>query len=210
MTLTRTHLVILILAAAIVLIALLLILPDIVESPARDAARLQTGDCAQPCWRGIRPGVTTLDEAEAILRDDAALEITKEDDRVCGQSSSPFWQICADTQAATVTRLNWILSVSGDERVFLSDAIAAFEEPLAAKLCNRLDTWHSVVVFNGNVVVIAYGGSVMTNEPRRFAPDQRVEQVLYYAEGMTPPRYMQDTPPWRGYGEPAAHPICQV
>lgn len=27
----------------------------------------ETGNCSQPCWHGIQPGKTTLDEAEAIL-----------------------------------------------------------------------------------------------------------------------------------------------
>jgi hypothetical protein len=210
MTPTRIIAVLLILAAVIALLALLLILPGAEEPSADVASRLQAGRCAQPCWRGIQPGVTTLDEAETILREDEALEITREAERVCGQSSNPFWQLCAEAEAATVTRLNWILPASGDERVFLADTIAAFGEPFAAKLCGRLDTWHSVVVFNGNVVVIAYGGSALMNEPRRLAPDQRVEQVLYYAEGTMPPRYMQDAPPWRGYGEVAEHPICQI
>ena len=153
-----------------------------------------------------------LDEAEAILRQDDALDITIDDGRLCGQSNSPFWQICVEAQAANspVTRMNWILPVSGDGRVFLADTIAAFGEPFAAKLCGRVDTWHSVVIFNDNVVVVAYGGSVIMNEPRRFAPDQRVEQVLYYVEGMIPPLYTQDGLPWRGYGEPAEQSVCQI
>src|SRR5689334_8090131 len=37
-----------------------------------NARLFATGNCAQPCWHGIQPGKTTLNEAEAILRADMA------------------------------------------------------------------------------------------------------------------------------------------
>jgi hypothetical protein len=55
--------------ASIVVLALLIVAARAIGStntpPA--LAMLDPGDCPQPCWHGIRPGVTTVEEAKAIL-----------------------------------------------------------------------------------------------------------------------------------------------
>jgi hypothetical protein len=59
-------------------------------------------DCLPPCWLGIEPGITTIDGAEAILRDhpDAAQNVTVPD--------APF-------QLGATDVIEWTFAVEGQE-----------------------------------------------------------------------------------------------
>lgn len=79
--------------------------------PDRDAGLqgfLLPDDCAAPCWLGIRPGVTTTDEAVAIL-----------------QAHPWVSRVAVGSMTATYTTIYWVWSEQG-----LAYAEAAFPDNL--------------------------------------------------------------------------------
>src|SRR5437870_2552846 len=51
-----------------------------------------------PCWQGIQPGKTTMDEAKAILTANTAftvLDVSRPGDLCWYSADGPFWRNCA-------------------------------------------------------------------------------------------------------------------
>jgi hypothetical protein len=164
------------------------------------------GDCAQPCWHGIQPGKTTLDQAEAFLRADNRLLVTSS--IITGASSrqrviicwhAPSKSGCATGPADSPDRFVDDL-VFDDPNLTLEEAIMLFGEPIGIRLLPRTDTSDAIVYFNGNVEVWIYMiDSAYWSEPRSFAPSMRSSRVIYESPFGAKCRLY----PWRGFRPPA-------
>jgi hypothetical protein len=180
---------------------------------------LDSGQCEQPCWHGIRPGETTLAEAEAALREGNIVSIYSPHSAMILRwaiRSDPPWRgsafrFNAERADDTITfvELNPPLAA-----MRLGDAIAIFGEPLISTLCWRFDSVPGDVAqpflaahlyFQGNVEVLAY--NPVDPRGKRYTPDMAIWQVIYDYPSIEPP-YRFDAPRWRGFTWASENQVC--
>jgi hypothetical protein len=148
---------------------------------------LATGDCAQPCWHGIRPGASGED---AFYRALAASNL-----------------YTGDARSRDGVVRSFDLYALGP--VQLADALHVFGQP-ARVSC--LGWTHSTRYPGRQVVLQAHvyfaAGLVRVEVIRpdvtlRLTPDMQVRQISYFAPGE--PVYPVGSPVWRGF---RSYPAC--
>jgi len=169
-----------------------------------------TEDCPQPCWRGIRPGQTTISEATALLKANRPFiesvyaarqgkDVPTLDEAICWTIAvSPRWQGCAGhgvLEAGPVTQVE-LSPPSGS--FTLGEAIILFGDPVAVQMCRRFTS----VYFSDDVEVIVTTGQAPYLDPR-----QSVFLVRFLYPNVEPP-FRFDIPAWRGFIKWHGDPIC--
>jgi len=190
------------------LILLLVILIGVVHSigqwllPESVASGIvMTKTCDLPCWRGIQPGKTSLNEANILLKANKPFietiylgrqgkDVPALDEAVCWSIAvTPRWNGCTGRgilETGPVTQLE----LTPPTYIFsLGDAVTLFDNPLAVQMCSRFVS----VYFPHDVEVVVSAGKFP-----RLDPWQSVYLVRYLYPGTEPP-YQFDTPSWRGF-----------
>jgi hypothetical protein len=178
-------------------------------------AMLDPEACEQPCWRGIRPGKTTLDEAEQLLRAGRDARIQRKPGSLeWTTATTPPWQGSAFRWSTfSIGSINYITLLPPPGTLQLGDAITIFGDPIVANLCWRtgnaaplkLPYLGARVHFRGNVAVLAYNPDNPTE--LRYDPKMVVLSLMYSYPAAEPP-YAFDTPSWRGFARTRAEQVC--
>jgi hypothetical protein len=179
------------------LIALLLgarIVGGTVKPPA--AALLDSGVCTQPCWNGIQPGLTTLQQARDILMADHQIQVEALDaHHLCWQSrANQAWRGCADEGWITGGQVRYLELTFGPGALRLGDAILLFGQPVNPALCWTGDRLAAYILFRQNVVIKA---SAPITGTWPFDQKMDVDAVQYYSpEALS---YDPDSWDWKGF-----------
>lgn len=141
-------------------------------APARPVY-LETGSCSQPCWQGIRPGETTLDE----LNSPATIAVIRR---------TPYLISRAVTYGGDRV-MNFELSTRG--KITLGDLMCAWGPPdqvaylgldYSRRGASKTPVLSSQLYFFGGLVVVQV---FSTEDARRLSPDMHIETITYYAPG---------------------------
>ena len=157
----------------------------------------------RPCWQNIRPGQTTLDQAEQQLRDsDAALSLVSRSGEMCWNSlAAPFWRMCAYADARNTAIQRVVMQLPSDGLLF-GDAVTLFGKPVAMEMCAVVNSTLSnlprrflatFITFEDNVWIMAYNPA--DPEARRFDPEMLVLRMVFSANST-----MTGTIPTRWHG----------
>lgn len=179
-------------------------------------AILSVSACTQPCWHGLSPGVTTLDEADAMLNSDtqnvqAVVDIQpglfERPRHVCWTLSvDPGWTGCALRHDGAPGVINEIyLTAPHNQGFSLGDTLVLLGQPAASKLCTRLGFMSATLYFPNNIEVDAFEDHLAADG--RYDPHMRIFQVVYHYPSDEPP-YPFDTLQWRGFIYVRDLPVC--
>ena len=99
--------------------------------------------CEQPCWRGIYPGQTSIEEVPADLMGDDRVSIDTADDGFSNErcwtiratTSIQSWEACAAFWFTSGNLVHLLRLNPPQGQLTLGDALTFFGQPLAAKLC---------------------------------------------------------------------------
>src|SRR5579859_449428 len=160
--------------------------------------------CPQPCWRGIRPGHTTVDQARNLLMADAPFiqHVTNNNasdvpgqPRVCwSMDVNPDWTGCAERDVVSDGPVNRIeLHIPVETHFTLGEAILLFGKPQGAVICPQYGLQLAAIYFANGVAVNTH----LDEEPDKLAfdPDMPVFLARFDALGPEPP-YRFDVPHW--------------
>lgn len=151
------------------------------DYPAREV--LQQFDCSpQPCWNGIHIGVTSVEEAFALLSSDETIRIVEYDSaalRLCwiwlNEWHAPYrdWDSC---YAATIPEMGLVLSLGYDRYSPLrfGDVLPIMGKPLSSSLM-CVDSTPGGVIFDESMGVFVYDPDDM----RRITPELSVQSLVY-------------------------------
>jgi hypothetical protein len=181
--------------ASIVVLALLIVTARAIGSTNKPPALaiLDPGDCPQPCWHGIRPGVTTSGQALALLEADSTLI---KGTGIPDQIHFPFWY--------RISQKAWVLSIwinahapnvpvyrithwLPHEALQLGDIINFLGTPVAITHCSEMSipqaaisekSWGAFLIFKGNIWATVYKPSRVNHH--RLTPDMTVIGLYYY------------------------------
>jgi hypothetical protein len=158
--------------ASIVVFALLIVAARAIGSTNKPPALaiLDPGDCLQPCWHGIRPGVTTFHDAKANLRADPDVRVVGEEEKeLCWQMiSKSGWAGCIESDGGPDQRTARVANIVvwlPQNTMRLGDMVSNFGDPKAVWVClqiisitSTLPTPHSSVAprFQNGISGIAY------------------------------------------------------
>jgi hypothetical protein len=191
-----------------------------VDDPPVAVAMLDTGPCAQPCWQGIQPGKTTLDQVAEIVGVRGAstghsIHSLYSNELCWKMSAAPHWRGCARRQWDTNpgTSIKSIELEPPAATLRLGDLVMILGEPVASRLClvprKRSSPEQQImahVYFRHNIFVLA-DNPLQPNEPR-LDPAMAVRWIFYYAPSA--PLYDDSVPPWRGFSAPFDARYCGV
>ncbi len=195
-------------ALALTLITLLVttrVVGGTIRPPA--IAMFQAQQCGpEPCWHGIQPGVTTIEQAKAILSADRALvaDLGFYFDNCWYFVPFPSWKICLGPLhgfSSDVITYVYVRFESAPEAPRLGDMLPLFGEPVASKLCwyrfgvgvNNSRSFVGADVYFENGV---YTGAYDPQQPNSTRPDPNMALFLVtYAHRDRRP----DLPFWRGF-----------
>jgi hypothetical protein len=180
------------------------------------------GDCPQPCWHGIRPGQTSAEDAEAILRSlPYVAKISRHSrDVPCDLSwfvnvSPPYWG-CAYVRERRVERF-WLMVA---QRYHLKGmpirkALIALGSPDRARLCDDgISNLRGTLYFGANVSVQIvrydrFGYPFPLRRTQGYWVGEGSVESIAYTQAASPSldaggsvRWMGFTPMKRGYRLP--------
>jgi hypothetical protein len=171
---------------------------------------LSPGACPQPCWRGIQPGKTTLDQAEVILRADGKFTLEpnsftdpfgKINYQLCwSRSSAPRWEGCA-TRRGSPNPNDPIDDIVLIPEIRLGEVVQALGQPTGFQLRLGTDTIDADLYFGGNIRVdagIIYS-AMMSSYNYQLTPYITIVRVTYFRPEQQP---RCNPHPWRGFGTP--------
>ncbi len=180
-------------------------------------AVLDPKTCPQPCWHDIRPGESTLDEAEQLLRAgrDFYYDRTVYHLRWTTATTPPWEGRAYRWSAFNDGSISYITLEPPLGMLRLGDAIMIFGDPIVASLCWQAGGsapagfprpfLRAHVYFPGNVEVLAAN----PERPRelRYDPNMIVWSLMYSYPADEPP-YAFDIPPWRGFVKTRLGQVC--
>ncbi len=125
----------LLLRSSLVMTAVFVLMIGVIRARPYDGGELRTfflpENCRQPCWQQIRPGVTTVDEALAILQADTWVSQIERDNR----GVNWFWSgrqpalVNADAPGVLLVHNDRVLSVRVQLNAAFGDLQLAFGQP---------------------------------------------------------------------------------
>lgn len=193
-----------------VVCSLLLIVPRVTGGLNRSPVEQFASEyCSpQPCWRGIRPGVTSLNQTRAILQTNTSAGQNTDDYRLCYQPNA-CWDLSVRSWSADPQDPVGVLTFQPTPGAFLlGDAVALYGDPLTSQLCQIIAPSNgdlgpevprpvmvAYMTFHGNIKIVAY----QPNDPmqKRIDPAMNIYR-LYYQVG-----YDIYTPRWSGFSQQA-------
>ncbi|NDJ74841.1 MAG: hypothetical protein GYB65_01165 [Chloroflexi bacterium] len=153
---------------------------------------LETGNCAQPCWQGLQPGVSTHVEFEQV--------------------SVQFDMFKVETHGRGDTVRAFDLNVMGD--IKLGDVLLAFGTP---DHVGCLGWTHTTRYPGKNLAVQAHiyfadglirVEAIRVDEVMLLHPDMQVRQISYFAPAEEP-AYPIGATVWQGVAPSEAYPTCR-
>lgn len=179
-------------------------------APSEAVRLLAPGNCTQPCWHGIQPGKTTLDQAEAILRADRtlALETNSYSDpfgklhyQLCwSRTVAPRWEGCASRRGSSNANdpIDDIVLIPD---IRLGEAVQVLGKPTGIQLLLGTDTIDADVYFRGSIRVDAgmIYSAMMPSYVYQLTPYKQITRVTYFRPEQQP---RCKPHPWRGFGTP--------
>ena len=155
-------------------------------------------DCSQPCWHGIRPHMTSVQEGLDLVKADSTLRLTEADTvHFCwAMPVGAFAMGCAYSfrNAGDPTDLVEIVSLVPRPNSFLlGDAIAFFGKTItAAYPCQQM---------NGHVYFGASAFVTISPASHRFSPTTAITMLSFV--GRQNLWYDARAPRWVGFGWPS-------
>jgi hypothetical protein len=142
------------------------------------AATYNAGECPQPCFRGIRLGITTLAEANALIRADSSLNLIESNaQHVCWTRSFITSQDggCALTYAGNVNAPIDEITISLPEGALkLGHLIQALGQPIGIDKCGNLISPY--LIFQGGTLVWFHD---IWRTGERYDPNLSVGGIIY-------------------------------
>lgn len=165
--------------------------------PSPLVAIYEAGECPQPCFRGIRPGITTLFQADALIRTDSSLAVVESNTQhVCWTRSFSTSQDggCALSYAGRVDGLVDEITIAIPEGTLkLGHLIQALGDPVGIDKCGNLISPY--VVFKGGTLVWFHD---IWRAGERFDPNLSIGGILYRRSY---PGEEIFNSPWRGFAK---------
>lgn len=164
-------------------------------SPSPGVALFASQQCTpEPCWLGIQPGVTTLEQAGQFIRQPAEA-FGPEDYRTtfCWQPLPARYGGCAYSSESSKPLARLAL-IPGNGKLTLGNAVVLFGEPLTSRLCGRAASSGMYITAS---VRFRNGVSVSVSrwpDWNRFDPDMNVSVVVY-----APDKSVPDGLRWEGF-----------
>jgi hypothetical protein len=178
----------LIIAVFVTCAAFALIAHEIGQTVEVKPTYLDTGGCDQPCWQGLRPGISRIDEF-----------LQRVDER------SPYSGRGTDMGGPLL-----IMELSTYGVLTLADVVHEFGAPEQVSCLS----WESIGATQAGTVVKFYyaGGLVEVDAVRadtkgRVSPDMLVRSIRYAAPG-EPLYEIGTTSGWRGFAWFSPYPLC--
>jgi hypothetical protein len=205
--------------ASMVLILLLIITARAIGSTNKPhaLAMLDPGNCPQPCWHGIQPGMK-VNYAQAILHGDPVLvsvEPTLQGKYADGvfaacwrRTLDTSWRGCIEPyHDEKRTQVNRIFLWPSQGGFRLGDLINSFGEPIATYTCPAIDGLETTlpkpylgvsILFRNGISALAY----KTKDPnkQRIYPNMLIHDLIYWpqSENLFSNSELQL---WRGFGQ---------
>jgi hypothetical protein len=196
------------LAAIMATLAMLLVAARVAGSVNRSSAFavMAMYRCSpEPCWHDIRPGVTSLEEAKALLAADSSLTFFRGlyNDNCWQIESVPSWRVCFGPLQGGRSNLTGYLYLDFDsphEAPRLGDVLSLFGEPSGSKIC-----WYKFGVAGSNARSVMgadvywetglYAGAYNPTAPDSYRLEPWMPLfLLTYARP-----YDANLPLWRGF-----------
>jgi hypothetical protein len=186
------------------------------DGPPVSLAMLETGACSQPCWHGVKPGKTSLDQVAEL-----AYSQSRENYNSAQMlyANEYCWKIPSERTWHGCVRRNWASNPGTpiesleleppDGALRLGDTFRVFGEPVAAESCQS-----SPGLSNSKIVAQLYFRDhiiVTVSHPfqpdnTRLSPAMAVRWMYYYAP--TASGYVEGIPSWRGFSTQLAVDYC--
>jgi hypothetical protein len=180
--------------ASIVVVALLIATARAIGSTHKPPALaiLDPGDCPQPCWHGIRPGVTTVAEATAILTADSNVGLYKVSDEasVCWNVSQTFIVGCLWTTSSSTRPITNMIIWFPQDALRLGDIVNLLGLPRTIQACPYITDVKTTLQgqqravrpeFTTNVGIVAYAPvEPYRNKKSPTADPFMIGYYLYY------------------------------
>lgn len=168
---------------------------------------LQPARCPQPCWDGIRPGITRAEETLNRMQNNPLVTDLVRND------PSPVYPCTLEWRMTTIPIFTGCIVIRPDqpvetiilrfedEQLRLGDAIALLGTPIAAQLCYRYDfgirfrmNVFGTLFFPNHIIVAAYHPEPDT---WRLSPAMFVKMVRYNTAEAAPAP--EQAPRWQGF-----------
>src|SRR5262249_28062252 len=141
----------------------------------------------QPCWHGIHPGITPIEEAEALIRSDKSLAIDEQSsDRSFGELC---WRGLPSTQERGCFFRSWLplsfpTAPSGSHQSTFGDAVNMFGAPTAVQVCYDVETEHKIFValYFGDTVYAVGRSFDLSRIHNRISLDTPIDFIAYSAQ----------------------------
>jgi hypothetical protein len=181
---------------------------------------IDAGKCTQPCWHGLQPGESHLEQVQESL--DASPDFVVKtaprgyDNERCWTllpTPDSAWRVCTVYLYAPGNTISLIRLTPPAGEFRLGDAMALFGSPVASTICgwsNTMPNMPRMVVmarlyFGDNVEVWAYN----RQNPLIFAYDPTmVVYLVSYHSANDWPLYQSGTPRWQGFVRLRRRPNC--
>lgn len=182
------------------------------------AAGLEAGECAPPCWQGLRLGEMTEDEAlgalqqRGLIAPGSLVDLTANSSRLLAvyefrTRSSPVYTVEMRFFNGRLLRLD----LRPEEQVLLGEVLTAFGSPSHAYCQTSSRLFTAILYFYGGAVEV---WTLIPLQNRTAAwqvsPEMRVLRITYHAEssqaaGIGPLAADQ----WRGFGRVNPSGFCR-
>jgi hypothetical protein len=193
--------------ASVVVFALLIVTARAIGSTNKPPALalLDPGDCPQPCWQGIRPGVTTFVQAKAILQADPVLSLRQQDTiTICWQKrrGQAHWGCISSDRVGRVARITVFLP---EKAVQLGETLDLLGVPKYVLPCQFIGR-SQVISDPGIVMSMAFGANIWAtlykyseHENLRMEPSMFISTLTYDAPANGNRGWDSIWKAWRGF-----------
>lgn len=172
---------------------------------------LKSPTCAPPCWENITPGITTKEEAAAILVNMQTIEITYQ-----GEFGVEWVSVKDNTEAGWVNTAQTnivnaiVLGISSKTSLTIETVIASFGNPSYVQpYACREEMCSTVLVYpeSGMLldVFLKDDGNVYNYHQVKIQPDTKITGILFFPAGLENYKRMPEYQEydllmeWKGY-----------
>jgi hypothetical protein len=203
--------------ASIVLLALLILVARVIGGRNKPAAlaMLAPGNCPQPCWHGIQPGITTMEGARAILGADPAIEFVPPPSPIVSEGLELCWHVksaalsagCMSTSGESGGQVAFLVIRLHQGAMRLGDIINLVGQPASISVCSSIERiistlprphWSVYAISENHTAVEAYGTLYLANGffVWRIDPNMIVYDIVYSSPRAN---YDSEDQKWRGF-----------
>jgi hypothetical protein len=217
--------------ASIVALSLLIVTARAIGSTNKPPALalLDPGDCPQPCWHGIQPGVTKMEAAKMVLKGEtnlANISPPTENHGGCWRTTTPVsWVICVGANSGAEKlpgRVDDITFWPSEGTLRLSDAVNLFGTPTSVYSCPTISGLKTnlagphraiTVMFGTYGTGVIYKPSGLSDNPTatRVTLDMIVYDLTFVRASNFSPNLIPQSQRWRGFTRlPMGNYLCST